>query len=487
MPTPPRRTPITPPIRLYSPEYCKFLLRVRSITRVQNQRASASSYTGRPRPFYFMPRGFNTILAPATFAALSRQNEEHPRIRKHIAFSKVIHYFHLNFDVRREHDIRLNRIPPMLTMIVNHYNNVYLCRPTDIKLSSILVWKFTFRRSFSKRPKPPLRSMSHQAIYIQQRYNTPNETKLFNQRRHFPACQNQIGIDYHRIRTNTTIAQPDGVNLFYLVENLHSNWHGSVDMTQTDNLDLLFDYFNIQHGQISPQSAGGCRDGIQSMNNIYVAYKDSLPITLLERAMVPCGLNRFHDNLTRQLLIEKGTDPARMSGQVVEGETSLNHRLTFGYGRVQPTVEDTTRWKVHPWTWKGEKMPTIRFLPFKVLPEELKPQLIKIFEAAQLFVDKNLPGSFPVQRRTKTFSKLLNEMLGYPKAKFKFEYFDIVLSLNTILPKHIDSKNDNRQGYNLCCVYSFYQKNDNVEYKVSIIMTTRSAVGAAYDKGINNE
>ena len=163
MPTPPRRTPITPPLRLYIPEYRKFLLRVRSITGVQNQRASASSYTGRPRPFYFMPRGFNTILAPATFAALSRQNEEHPRIRKHIAFSKVIHYFHLNFDVRREHDIRLNRIPPMLTMIVNHYNDVYLCRPTDIKLSSILVWKFTFRRSFSKRPKPPLQSMSHQA------------------------------------------------------------------------------------------------------------------------------------------------------------------------------------------------------------------------------------------------------------------------------------------------------------------------------------
>ena len=98
-----------------------------------------------------------------------------------------------------------------------------------------------------------------------------------------------------------------------------------------------------------------------------------------------------------------------------------------------------------------------------------------------------MPGSFPNQHRTNTFSKLFNQTLGYPQEKFKFEYFDIVLYLNTILPKHIDSKNDSREGYSLCVVYSFYQKVDDLEYKVSIIMTTRSAAGAAYERAIKNK
>ena len=55
-----------------------------------------------------------------------------------------------------------------------------------------------------------------------------------------------------------------------------------------------------------------------------------------------------------------------MSGQVVEGEKSLNHCLTFGYIRVQPTVEDTSRWKVHSLQWNGKKMPTIQFLSYLV-------------------------------------------------------------------------------------------------------------------------
>ena len=74
------------------------------------------------------------------------------------------------------------------------------------------------------------------------------------------------------------------------------------------------------------------------------------------------------------------------------------------------------------------------------------------------------------------------EKIGFPNASFKFEYIDIVLSLNTILPKHIDSKNDHRKGYNHCTVYSFYQVVDELEYKVSVIMTTRLTVGAAFEK-----
>ena len=63
-----------------------------------------------------------------------------------------------------------------------------------------------------------------------------------------------------------------------------------------------------------------------------------------------------------------------------------------------------------------------------------------------------------------------------------FEYYDILLSRNTVLLKHIDSKNDHRPGYNFCVVYSFFQVIEKLEYNVSIIMTTRSDVGAAIEK-----
>ena len=63
-----------------------------------------------------------------------------------------------------------------------------------------------------------------------------------------------------------------------------------------------------------------------------------------------------------------------------------------------------------------------------------------------------------------------------------FEYFDILLSRNTVLLKHIDSKNDHRPGYNFCVVYSFFQVIEKLEHRVYIIMTTRSAVRAAMEK-----
>ena len=127
-------------------------------------------------------------------------------------------------------------------------------------------------------------------------------------------------------------------------------------------------------------------------------------------------------------------------------------------------------------------MPTISTSQFMSVPTSLTPQLIEIFEAGQIFVDSNLTNSFPNVNRTRYASTRLKRIIGFPRALFKFEYVDIFLSLNTVLPKHIDNKNDNRQGYNHCTFYSLYQVTDELEYKVSIIMTTCLTVGAAFAK-----
>ena len=58
----------------------------------------------------------------------------------------------------------------------------------------------------------------------------------------------------------------------------------------------------------------------------------------------------------------------------------------------------------------------------------------------------------------------------------------IVLSMNTKLRTHIDRKNDNREGYNICVVYSYYHTIKELDYNVSIIKCTQNDVGVAFDR-----
>ena len=78
-------------------------------------------------------------------------------------------------------------------------------------------------------------------------------------------------------------------------------------------------------------------------------------------------------------------------------------------------------------------------------------------------------------------TKKINTELGYPWARMRFEYYEILVTRNIVLPKHIYQKNDHMKGYKLCVVYSFYLCLNVLEYKVSIIMTNRSAIGNALE------
>ena len=109
---------------------------------------------------------------------------------------------------------------------------------------------------------------------------------------------------------------------------------------------------------------------------------------------------------------------------------------------------------------------------------------MKVCECCQFFVNKHHPNAFPDKYRNEQFAGRLNALMGFPKSRAKFEYYDIILSRNTVLHKHCDTKNDHRVGYNHCVVYSFFHSISNKCYRVSIIMTTRTSVGAAYEKAM---
>ena len=110
-----------------------------------------------------------------------------------------------------------------------------------------------------------------------------------------------------------------------------------------------------------------------------------------------------------------------------------------------------------------------------------------IFEEATTFTHLWHKDSLSNPARNKQCAGYLNSKMGFPLTTSLFEYFDLFISRNTILPKHCDVKNCHRPGYSMCCVYSYYTQIGRDEYKVSIIMTTWTTVGCAFEKSNNKE
>ena len=426
-----------------------------------------------------MPRGPPTLLSTAIFTKLFHQNPEHPRIRKHQACVQVIHYYLLHsYSDSTKHKLSPNRTPSQVKILCDSYNFNYLNRPNDSKLSSLCIWRIIYRRL-----KPNTDSInlnpSHEVIYIQQRHLSPDEINLSVPKRKQALCHNQIGPDFHTIKNNISIIQPKGTHLIYMSTNLHCRHHGSHSLNELPDRKQLCEHLGIQFSSISPENAGW--RGLQHTNNVYVLYSQNKFLQKLDHTLV-CGLSRLHYDLTVYLLNNvKTTDASRMEGKIIQSSPSLDIRLSFGFGRIQRDVKEGETWKVQRWQYKNKEMPTLKFQTFTILPKILQSQLLRVFESGQIFAESNMTNVFPNHLRTKIFAKRLNNALGFPHSRTKFEYYDIVLSCNLVLLKHLDTKNDHRKGYNICVVYSFYQIIEGVQYKISIIMTTRSTVGCAID------
>ena len=125
-----------------------------------------------------------------------------------------------------ENKLSYSEIPVPLKVLCRHCNTNYLVRETGIPLVPIQIWLFIYRRSFDIQSRHPLPAPSYQAIYIQTMHSTQDEFLL-------PY--------YKTLSDNTTIAQPDGISLIYLAEDLHCHTHGSVGMNEITNRNIILD------------------------------------------------------------------------------------------------------------------------------------------------------------------------------------------------------------------------------------------------------
>ena len=414
------------------------------------------------------------MLPPHKTRQLQIVSPNSPILRRHYAARRSIEEYLPLHRPRAGEVCSPHRIPLALVSIVAHINRHYLILPSDRPLIPLTMWRLLYRIIFGNlQVQPKIPSLSHQAIYVQTRHDKPCEIQLGRQKRMNAMCKNQIGEDFSLLKSNTTIVQEGGHPLMYCVSDLHVRYHGSVDVDALPHRRVIFDFVGIDHSEISHKTAG--RAGVGSSDHLFVAFHNSKIFGKLQAKLIPRGgLLRFQHELTKHLLLGGVRDEERMSGTIDNSSPAYNIRCRFGFGRVQRASPDT-------WYIGSFKMPTLNVKSFNLMSPYLRIQLMTVIESGQQFVSQHFKSSFSNSGRNSMFAGRLNKAMGFPRSIAKFEYYDIVLSRNTILTKHVDHKNDHRIGYNYCVVFSFFHTIDNVEYRVSIVMTTRSTAGCRYD------
>ena len=185
-------------------------------------------------------------------------------------------------------------------------------------------------------------------------------------------------------------------------------------------------------------------------------------------------------------------DKAR-NGQ--RSETDTNRRIRFGCGQNQRTTYeryrcfDKSTHKVHKLasdvrTEDRVNCPTIDTRAYHNMPRTAKEFIRNVARLGKAMV-KRYHGRAALndKERNIIFSKALSKELCWRADVCAFEYIDIqIMSEGVVLYRHMDYKNDSRIHYNHTFVYSFFREIKGVEYKVSIVMTTRCDAGSFMDR-----
>ena len=187
------------------------------------------------------------------------------------------------------------------------------------------------------------------------------------------------------------------------------------------------------------------------------------------------GLGNFEAQLGEHIMLFGATDRIRLKGKIDNRRCATVRKfLRFGFGRIQR--------KSYRQNWRlgDEKMSGANVKAFKQLPYDLQQQLIVILEESTRFTSLWHKDAFSDKSRNKHCAGYLNSKMGFPHSTSLFEFVDLFLSRNTTVRKHCDVKNCHRLGHNECSIYSYHVFLGSDQYKVSIIMTTRTTIGCAF-------
>ena len=416
------------------------------------------------------------IISKETAATLY---PHHPRIRRSavatLAITAIIDVYEPPHDGSR---ITPSKPAPFVKQLVKTFNWRHLRRKDDLLLNYRNVWRIYFRRVFGRvryfQTKSP--SRSHKGLYFQTRHSSPDEIAIGRQKRKKSSSTIPIGPDYRTIEKVTTIDQAGSPRIIYTTKNLHARYHGSIDQSDVVNNLIIYNFVGVANKTLSQKNCG--RRGVGTDGDIVVGFSNAAFFRNMTKKLGRFGYNipKFEIMLAKHIIAHGLTvDLGRCEGTINPNEPSINQRARFGFGRIQKAIHGINM------DLDGTPAPGANVKDFLNMPQDLQDQLVLIFEASTLFTRTWLKDSFTNSFRNEQCAGTLNNAMGYPTSSSLFEYFEIVVTRNTILKKHCDAKNDHREGYNICTVYSYYTTIDDKEVKVSIIMTSRSTVGSAVD------
>ena len=346
-----------------------------------------------------------------------------------------------------------------LPKLIAVYNSKYLNRLGDKKLCVK-----TLRRCLKK--------MSEQQR-LQYLYFHQMKTKQHGLQMQIPSHQknrDQFGEDASKIRKQIEIHQCTEP-ILYSCPKLHERPHGSAPEMYLRRSRATMEKHGIENAVISKSMAGD--SGVVKEDDVVVAFDHSRIIIAINMTMRG-GIEQFRQSLFTFMMSRDKTDTARVK-KLSTGQPATNLRARFGYNQIQRPTHHSH------WSLEGERMPSYNVYDFLDMDEDLRYNMMKLAEGGQRFLCDHYRSAGRDLNRIKHCVKRLNEAMGFPQSTSRFEYFDIVLTQNTLLEKHMDYKNDNREGYDHCVVYSFFYGT----FRIAVIMTTRRDIGAALDRALS--
>ena len=377
-----------------------------------------------------------------------------PRVRLHHAAVSVLAIYTTNMKSSRKTSL------PKLVAI---YNNMFLIGPNDKQLC-VSALRYHLKEMTTR-----------QITDVQYLYFHQMKTKRHSLRMGIPfhkKNRSQFGEDVKSIHKQIEIHQ-HSLPILYSSPKLHQRPHGTAFERDISLSQHTIAKHNIKNASIDVNVADD-NSGIVQKEDIVVAFEHSTIINAINLNMRG-GLQRFRQNMFAYMISRTKTDVVRVGSKTKNDPNPTNIRARFGYNQIQPPTHHSH------WMLKGEKMPSYNVQDFLDMSEELRHDLIKLAEGAQRFLSDHYRSPMRDHDRTKFCAKRLNAAMGFSTSTSKFEYFDIVLSQNAVLKKHMDYKNDSRLGYDHCVVYSFFCDNN---YRIAVIMTTRRDVGAALSRAM---
>jgi hypothetical protein len=240
----------------------------------------------------------------------------------------------------------------------------------------------------------------------------------------------------------------------YIIYNLNNVAHGDAHIGQKQYNDSLVDKARVRRIDVD------CSEPEYKSSYINVFRSGSIPVERCE------GLfdNNMKHTLFQALL---GVKPSK-------GNRGTNKAsISMGFAQVQgesneENMNETSKKKIPDLFIEGEKF-------LGMMDDKLKLSLGSLVEYFYKLLRARKRNSM------NNAVSILSISIGKEISIDSNINISIIREERDELAMHFDKKNDKRIGYNGCVVYSYLWLVDGIVYRVGIVMTFRTTVGALFD------